>query len=98
MGSNVEGKKGLRPPPQQAAAPAVHEIRQYPVFGFAIERAGPTGEDRILAFSHPDGIRRDYPLEAEAAKQMSERLLAPSVPGSDGVVLPPGAGKDPDGN
>jgi hypothetical protein len=79
-------------PPQQAAAPPIREIRQYPAFGYSVERAGPEGKDRIVSFYHPDGIRRDYPLEAEAAKMLSEALLAPSVPATGGVVVPPGAG------
>lgn len=87
MGSNTAGKKGLAPPQPQQPGIIVIEIRQYPQFGFAVERAGAEGADRIIQFYHPDGIRRDYPFEAEVAKQLSERILAPSVPDAGGVVL-----------
>ena len=66
-------------PPQQVQGPIVIEIRQYPQFGFSVERAGPEGKDRIISFYHPDGIRRDYPLEAESAKKLADAIAAPAT-------------------
>ena len=89
MGRGNAGKIGAIPPPQaQAAGPPTIRIETYPMFGFAVQRAGEDGQDRILSIFKPDGVRFDFPLDSEAAKQLSERLLAPSVPGSTGIVVP----------
>jgi hypothetical protein len=87
---NAGGKKALGPPPpRQPQGPVVIEIRQYPAFGFSVDRAGAEGKDRIVSFYHPDGVRRDYPLEEEAAKEMAHKLLSPGVEKAN-VVVPPG--------
>lgn len=78
----------MMPPPQQQVQIPVLKIETYPEFGFAVQRAGEDGKARILSIYKPDGIRFDFPLDEESAKNLSERLLAPSVPGQPGIVIP----------
>jgi hypothetical protein len=75
---------------QQHAAPSmpVSEIVTYPQFGFTIQRAGEDGAARVVTIFTPSGKQINLPLDSASAKEMSERLLAPSVPGNQGVVVP----------
>lgn len=92
MGRGNAGKTGHMPPPQpQSMQIPVLKIVQYPQFGFTVERAGQDGKGRILSIYLPEGERLDFPFDEESSKGLSERLLAPSVPGAGGVVLPDGS-------
>lgn len=92
MGRGNAGKTGHMPPPPRPVP--VLEIRQYPQFGYAVDRAGQDGKGRILSIYLPNGRRLDFPFDEDAAKELSERLLAPSVPGAGGIVLPDGSAGD----
>lgn len=76
-------------PPGDPRGPATVETTILPAFGFSVERAGPEGRDRILRIIRPAdpfaNVQKilELPFDSESSKELSERLLAPSVPAAD---------------